>query len=400
VKILILALKVPYPLHYGYNLRIFHYVRNLYSRHKFYLLCYENDPFPEELNKYFEKIIVVKRNLIPKPSSLIKRLYNAFSVDDIFEFNKQIDTHLRIWIKQENFDLIWISGYKMFVYLDSIHNIPVLGDVIDDPLLYYGRQLKKSKNLKSFLCTAKWMFNLFRFERKYFRKVTKCMVVSEIDAKFLKKVCPGLPVVVLPNGVDINFFKPMGLPEENFNLIFEGSMDYPPNEDAVIYFCKRIFPLIKKEIPNVKFFIVGKNPTKKVNALATTNIVVTGFVSDIRPYLEKASVFVCPMRIGAGIKNKILQAWAMAKPVVATSASLGGLKANPGQNIIVTDSPEKFAKETINLLRNKDKRYKLGIKARETVERYYSWQTRAQELEKIFFSLIAKCKLENKILDN
>jgi len=388
LKVLILAKQIPYPLADGYNLRIFNYVRNLYRRHLFYLITYGNDYIPEELKQYFEDIKVVKRNPICKEPFNIRKIYKSFSLGGIFRFNQEILDNLKTVIKQNELDVIWICGWEMFIYAPYHNNLPILGDVIDDPFLSYLRELLRPQDIKSFLYLLKRTFNILRFEKRYFKRADRCVVVSETDARVLKRVCSNLPVITIHNGVDTEYFKPMGYIEENPSLIFEGSMDYGPNEDAVIYFCERIFPLIKAEVPETKFIIVGKNPTPKVKALERPDdIIVTGFVQDIRPYLEKASIFVCPMRMGAGIKNKILQAWAMSKPVVATPKSCGGLKAKENENIIIVSKPKEFANAVIDLLRNSSERKRIGQSGTEIVNKYYTWVAKSKELEDILLEL-------------
>jgi len=164
-------------------------------------------------------------------------------------------------------------------------------------------------------------------------------------------------------------------------------MGFAPSIDAVLYFCREIFPLIQEKISEVKFYIVGKNPSGEVRNLGSEQIFVTGYVDDVRLFLDRASVFVCPMRKGAGIKNKVLQAWAMAKPVVATSVALGGLRVVPDENIIVADGARSFAQKVVSLLENSYLREKLGRRARETVREHYSWEQQARSLEGALRSL-------------
>src|SRR6185295_14351393 len=163
----------------------------------------------------------------------------------------------------------------------------------------------------------------------------RCLFVSDIDAATFKRVCPRTPVSVVNNGVDEATFRPIGLPLEPGTVVFEGRMDFGPNVDGAVAFCRNILPRICAAIPDIRVKLVGMSPAPQVRELASATVEVTGFVEDVRPYLERASVFICPLRKGAGIKNKILQAWSMGKAVIATPESVGGLDVREGANILV-----------------------------------------------------------------
>ena len=164
-------------------------------------------------------------------------------------------------------------------------------------------------------------------------------------------------------------------------------MGFPPSVDAAVYFCQTIFPLVQRAVPKTKLYLVGKDPAPVIGALQGPNVVVTGYVDDVRPYLSRASVFVCPMRKGAGIKNKILQAWAMGKPVVATPIALGGLKSEVGESVLVASDPKEFAKLVIMLLSDKQQRQSIGKKALDTVRKYHDWAKSTRTLESVLETL-------------
>lgn len=165
-------------------------------------------------------------------------------------------------------------------------------------------------------------------------------------------------------------------------------MGFRPNIDGVLYFGAEILPLIRREVPDVKFLIVGKNPPEAVRALSGPGVEVTGFVDDVRPYIEQAAVFVCPLRTGAGIKNKLLQAWSMGKAIVATSPSTGGLKAEDGVNLLVRDNPQAFADAVVALLRDCERRRALGAAGRETILDAYTWDRKAEQLEALMLNMV------------
>lgn len=383
MKILLLASRVPFPLHNGEDLRVFHFAKYLSRHHELQLLAYDSGlPPAPEVACYFSRIHTVKT-----PSTngsnhrLMSRLKYAFSPDHLYFFDPQISRVLSHLLKEDRFDRVWIPAWQMIPYVRDIRDAPVFIDVMDDGVLELARELRVCGSLKEAGLILKKLFVTYRFERRYFCRAALCSLVSVTDAEVLSRVCPGARRVVIPNGVDSEYFKPLGFGEDFPSLVFEGNMSFPPSVDAVLYFCREILPLIWKQKPKAKFCIVGKDPVPEIRSLASDRITVTGYVDDVRPYLDRASVFVCPMRKGAGIKNKILQAWAMAKPVVATSTAVAGLCANKEENILIADEPSPFARQVDRLLSSSQLRRRLGQNGRATVLRYHTWQRQAQLLE-------------------
>jgi len=168
------------------------------------------------------------------------------------------------------------------------------------------------------------------------------------------------------------------------NLVFIGAMDYFANVDAVLYFYRAIFPIIREKIPDVKFYIVGSRPVKSIQKLKRDkNIIVTGFVEDTRPYLESSKVCVAPLRIARGMQNKILEAMASGVPVVTTTRGNEGINARDGENIYVKDEPREFAWSVIDLLKNVELRNAMSQSAQKFVEEKYSWETNMAKLDRI-----------------
>ncbi len=171
-------------------------------------------------------------------------------------------------------------------------------------------------------------------------------------------------------------------------LVFVGSMDYLPNIDAMVYFTGEILPLIQKEIPDVELFIVGRNPSSRVKALARLkNVTVTGGVEEVATYLKDAAASVIPLRIARGMQTKMLEAMAHGVPVIATGAALDGIAAEPGRDVLVADDPGDFAQKTIAVLRDSDMRKQLAANALALVQKEYRWETTLQKLEEAIVSI-------------
>jgi len=218
------------------------------------------------------------------------------------------------------------------------------------------------------------------YERKVAETFDHSTFVTEAEAKiFRNKNLHIKKITAISNGVDLDYFSPtVSEHPSTINqqpvIVFTGVMNYFANVDGVIWFSKEILPLIKEEIPEIRFYIVGSNPTKEVLSLSSINCVtVTGYVPDTREYLKKATVVVVPLRIARGIQNKILEAMAMGVPVVATPQAFEGIEAQPGRDLILGENAKKIAEEVIQLIKKVALRRSLGDNARRIIEENYCW---------------------------
>ena len=183
------------------------------------------------------------------------------------------------------------------------------------------------------------------------------------------------------NGVDAEYFKPdparpSPFAADELPVVFTGAMDYWPNVDAVIWFVREMLPELKRQWPSLCFYIVGRGPTEAVMALAGPAVHVTGMLPDVRPYLQHAAVVVAPMRVARGIQNKIVEAMAMARPVVAAAACVSSLDAEPGIDLLPATTPREFVQQISALLRDPERARQIGLAARQRIQRDYRWSDR------------------------
>ena len=218
------------------------------------------------------------------------------------------------------------------------------------------------------------------------------IAVSEDDRRRLEQIAPGIRAASIPTGVDTDYFRSDPSIERNPHLVFSGSMDWHPNEDAVIYFMDAILPRIRAEVPDTTFTIVGRNATARVreHAERTGGVTVTGTVDDVRPFIAEGSVYVVPLRAGGGTRLKIFEALAMARPVVSTTVGAEGLGIGPGRHYVAADDPEAFAGAVVTLLRDPARRRQLGQAGRQLVETCYSWPTIARVFEERCEEVVAQ----------
>jgi sugar transferase (PEP-CTERM/EpsH1 system associated) len=238
----------------------------------------------------------------------------------------------------------------------------------------------------------RWIYHreaqhLAAYEKKIVEKFDQVLLTSEQEKELFPKTVPADKVTVMANGVDLDYFSPAFCKkgrEQGSMLVFTGVMDYPPNADGVIWFVREIFPRIRSVISGATFYIVGSRPGRDVRRLARTEGVrVTGHVEDIRDFMSEADVCVVPLLIARGVQNKVMEAFAMGKPVVCTPHSLEGISAASGKDVVVAEDGESFAESVVRLLKAPALREQLGHNARRFVETNCSWDRHLSVLDRI-----------------
>jgi glycosyltransferase involved in cell wall biosynthesis len=240
----------------------------------------------------------------------------------------------------------------------------------------------EQRPLRHLLLQLEWR-KMRRSEARACAQADMTLAVSEVDRVILSADAPDATIHAIPTGVDTSYFAPGDSEEVPGTLVFTGSMDWYPNEDAVLYFLESILPRIRHTAPGASFTIVGRNPTPRVvaAAAASAGVRVTGTVDDVRPNIAQAAVHVVPLRVGSGTRLKIFEALALGKAVVSTTVGAEGLPLVSGQHFIREDDPAGFAAAVVALLQDPLRRRSLGAAGRELVETSYSWSQVARELE-------------------
>jgi glycosyltransferase involved in cell wall biosynthesis len=212
---------------------------------------------------------------------------------------------------------------------------------------------------------------------------------SAVDEQVIRELSSKSKTLTITNGVDMDYFSPTSTLLEADKLVFTGVMGYAPNEDAALHFVEDIFPLVKMKRPEVQFWIVGSGPSERVKALTRiSGVHVTGKVDDVRPYVRSATAFACPLRVGSGVKNKILAAMAMQKATVATSMSIDGLDFADNREVLLADDPQDFADKVVRLLTDKNAAQQLGANGLARVQAQYSWAAMGKVLETAIQSIM------------
>ena len=391
----------------GITLRYYNLFKSLSPNYRMDLLAFGNselldnlDKLSKQLGPCFEEVEIVPADTLLRMNSLrglrkIKNLLfpSLLSMGEPY-YSETMKIRINEKIRLKKYDLIFFCNFEMIRYFDDrFVNLPHIIDAIDSASFLMKSFLDNEKQLKKKLFSFVNYLWAKRYERIHLSKVKNIIFVSKLDSNYARKNCPHSKIWILDNGVDTDYFSPSNDQMiRNKSLLFTGVMDYPPNHDSIVYFLRKILPLIQTVIPDVNLIIAGKNPNAELHSLAKENpsVTLTGFVKDIRPYFNESTIYIAPIISGAGIKNKVLEAWAMAKPVVATSMSCAGLKAIDGKNCLIANTPQIFAQKVIKLFANQALRNKLAENGRSTAEEFYSWKNRALLLEKIFTQVINK----------
>jgi len=239
--------------------------------------------------------------------------------------------------------------------------------------------------LKKAYLFAQWK-KMRAFERRMSRTFDSVVAVSKEDCEQMRSEYGAQNVFDVPTGVDTEFFRPSGLEKSApHNLVFTGSMDWLPNEDAIRYFTDQIMPRIKSEIPDATLTVVGRNPYQSLVELAKNDdsIIVTGRVDDVRPYMERAAAYVVPLRVGGGTRLKIFEAMAMEKPIVSTTIGAEGLPVTDGAELLLADTPESFANAVVAILQDSERANGLAQSAARLVRAEFGWQKVAERFANI-----------------
>jgi glycosyltransferase involved in cell wall biosynthesis len=217
------------------------------------------------------------------------------------------------------------------------------------------------------------------------------LVVSALDGARLQAACPRASTFVVANGVDVDYFRSATATAEPGHLIMVSGMNWFPNRDAALVMIEKIWPALSDALPHLRLTIVGASPPPPVVDLAArdTRVTVTGFVDDVRPHMERAQVYLCPMRDGGGTRLKILDALAMGKAIVATTMALEGIDVEPEKEVLVADTPDQFVGQVGRLVRNADLCRRLSVAGRSFVERHFAWPVIGDQMEQAFRAIVS-----------
>jgi sugar transferase (PEP-CTERM/EpsH1 system associated) len=390
-KILYLVHRLPYPPNKGDKVRSFHLLKHLAKDHRIYLGTFIDDPedeaYLDTVRAYCADAYVAKLN---PPLAKAKSLVGLLSGEPL-TLPYYRDPGLAGWVRRtvetQTVDAAVVFCSAMAPYVPDMSRLRTLVDFVDVD------SAKWTQYAPNHRWPMSWLYRregecLLEFERSVARRAARSFFVTENETALFVSRAPECAdkVEAICNGVDADFFSPEHDLESPYApgeipLVFTGAMDYWPNIDGVSWFAREVLPTLLKRSPQLRFYIVGRSPAPAVTALADEHVVVTGTVPDIRPYLSYARVVVAPLRVARGIQNKILEAMAMAVPVVAAAECAGAVDAVPGKDLLTAGTPEEFVGHVERLLDDAAEAEVMGRAARRRVLERYSWDAHLARID-------------------
>ena len=388
-SLLFLAHRIPYPPNKGDKIRSFRWLKTLAADYRLHLGAFVDDPedwrYASKLERMCEDVCLI--GVRPQMNKLrsLSGLLTGEALSIPYYRSRKLQSWVSQKLKRADVSLAMVFSSPMAQYLmgapsGSIRLVVDLVDVDSEKWRQYAKGHRWPLN---------WIYRreadaLFQFEREVTKVSDVAVFVSRAESELFCHLVPDLrdKVSWIRNGVDTHFFSPHRRYENPYGsndrvLVFTGAMDYWANVDAVRWFSREVFPEIRKRVSHARFFIVGARPTKDVLRLAAASgIEVTGRVQDIRPYIAHARAAVAPLRLARGIQNKVLEAMAMARPLLATEAGVEGVDLANGLKRFVSKDPEKLGERGTELLEmDAEETARLGMKARRHVEEHYDWDS-------------------------
>lgn len=395
MKVLILLDDLPTP-HHPPRARAYYFIKfNKSDSITLLAFCRESKcEMPEEIESKCE-IQLVK---IPKlHNTVVKGFYsikNRFVANNLLfckdwnvfgriYFPSMRDTLLNL-LASDDFDVIY-AQYTLCSYLYNLNaKIPIILD-FSIPISYALTQLYRNEDSTTKKILAMFKYLSFQQEVRKYKEFDGGIYVSESHRTLSKPFLPKKSFII-PPGIDTENYNPPYSFHNPPSLVFVGNMAYPINICSILHFCRHIYPLVKKLVPDVTLYIVGRDPPNKIRNLSRrdNSIIVTGEVKDVRPYISKAHVVVTPITVDdGGIKTKVLEAMAMGKTVVSTSLGAKDIGVTHGENIIIADDPKKFSEYVAILIQDEKLRDEIGKNARKFVEENYSWEKLTNRLAEV-----------------
>jgi glycosyltransferase involved in cell wall biosynthesis len=396
-SILFISQQIPWPKSSGGNIRSFHVLEALGAAFDVSLVTSaETTALAEEgraaLGSFCRTIEIVADPKSPsglaKAGSFVASLARGVPAFVQHNYNRSIGEAVQRLAGSGQFDLIHLNHLDTVPYVEAVSNTPYVIDTHNILHDYYARRSIRASNPIAKRVFALEARRLRRYELSALRGAGLVLICSSEEKEMLRGLDPELPVEVIPNGVDSGYFAPVVSDafENPPDLVFLGDMAYPPNHDAVVEFVRSVFPELVRRVGQVRLIVVGKDPRPELLRLAAGrgDLVVTGFVDDVREYLGRARVFVVPVRYGSGTRLKILSAFSMGIPTVSTTLGAEGISCRDGHDILIADEPAEMAAAVHRLLTDAELHRSISRSSRKIATENYDWSRIGQQLRSVY----------------
>jgi sugar transferase (PEP-CTERM/EpsH1 system associated) len=392
MKVLYLVHRLPYPPNKGDKVRSYHVLKHLAARHEVHLGTFIDDPDDEQhLPRVREMCTSLHAARLNSRTAKLLSLRGLLT-GEALSLPYYRDAGLQAWVDgtaaRVGFDAIVVFSGVMAQYTRRLAGIKTLVDFVDVDSAKWRDYAPEHAWPMSWLYRREFT-RLLGFEQRVAEAADCSFFVTDNEVALFRQLSPGrnLRLAPLGNGVDADFFTPDAFRATPFAagelpLVFTGAMDYWPNVDAVTWFASDILPALRERFPALRLHIVGRSPAPAVQALAGEAVSVTGTVPDVRPYLQHAAAVVAPLRLARGIQNKVLEAMAMARPVVAAATCVQAITADAGVGLLAADTEREYVERVGTLLADPAAANVAGRAAREFVLGAYSWDAHLAGLDR------------------
>jgi glycosyltransferase involved in cell wall biosynthesis len=370
-------------------MRVYHLLKHMVRDHEVTILFYGSPAEQRAVQEDFGRTLCDFR-VLPPPSGVNgrrKRLAQLYAVlrgrsaSYSATYTQEMRKEIMRLVEDRKFDLVQVAFHG---------DLPALAG---GPVRIFDAQNIDYDSVRRMMRAARSPIRRFFYSREFkalsleeieqFRRYDAVLVTSNRDRTLLDSTVPEIPKYVIPNGVDATYFQPGNGARDASALVFTGAFSYFPNVDGMEYFLEKIFPIVRQNIPNIKVYVVGSNPPKNLQNLSSENVIVTGYVEDVRPYVDRAAVYVVPLRMGGGTRLKVLEALAMKKPVVSTTIGCEGIEVSDGESLLIADEPEDFAAAVIRLLRDRTYGEQLAHRGYDLIRARYEWSVIGDRLREM-----------------
>lgn len=351
----------------------------------------QDDKYVEKMNNLCSDFIAVPWKEVRKHTlrfyiKLFFQMFSRYPVNVLNDYSKDLKNTIKDCINKEKYDLLICDFLQSTLNFQGINGYPCILFQHNVESIITKRHVENAKNLITrFFWRLQWK-KMLSFESKASKSFDTVIAVSDKDRESFQSLYNLDNIVTIPTGVDVCYYAPLrGNTVEENSLVFCGSMDWLPNEDAMLFFVKDILPLVKDKITGIRLTIVGRNPSQQLSRVLENypEVELTGWVDDIRPYIAKSSLYIVPIRIGGGTRMKIFEAMAMGKTVLSTSVGAEGLPVTNEENILIEDDPTRYGEKIVELLENRRKREEISSAAYDLVCKYFTWKKVTDEFAKI-----------------
>jgi sugar transferase (PEP-CTERM/EpsH1 system associated) len=388
VKILIVVPRLPHPLERADGMTVYWMMKFLAPRHDIYLACfYDNEKqleFLPELKKYCKSIELVKLKKWKAFLNMARTIFRrAVPLQVAYYRDAEMELAVKRLVDEYQPDIAYSQLIRSGEYIAHLPSIKKILAMQVAQTLNYRRMISNVRSpFYKILYTVEYE-KVRRYEPAITREFDSCLLISKHDKESLDGHEDIHNIFYCPHGIDVAYYTPSGSVQKETAIVFSGIMEVPTNHDMVSYFLEDIYPMIKQRVPDVRFYIIGKNPAESIRRVAEKDpsIVVTGFVDDMRPFYERAKVGIDPLRIGAGMQNKLITGMCMGVPMVCSSIANEGIGAEHGKNVLIADDPENFADAVVEMLTDAEKARAIAEQAREFVEKFWTWEYHFERFE-------------------